>query len=253
MDKIDIIIPTWNNSHLTIRCLTAVSTFTACPYRIIWVDNGSEQSEYKQVHNWLRKFGIEFKAIIFDKNLGPTKAFNAGMRESESSYFVLMNNDTFVTDRWLNKLIEILEVNPDIGLICPVTDNISCVARSTRLATILNLSVKGPPAMYFNSRPSEFFAVGSNVSFFCVAIRREIIDKVGLLCEELGFFGSDDDYCDRIRVAGFKTVIATNCFVYHVHRATIKNLSPSALHEAKVQRRVLKIRRRERAGIGRPD
>lgn len=248
MDKIDIIIPTWNNSQLTLKCLTSLCAFTACPYRVIWVDNGSEQSEYKLVNDRLKELNIEFKSIVFDKNLGPTKAFNAGMRESKSAYLVLMNNDTFVTGRWLSKLTEILEAHPDIGLICPVTDNISCAARSTRLATILNLSVKGPPAMYFNNRPSEFFAVRSNVSFFCAVIRREVIDKIGLLCEELKFFGSDDDYNDRIRLAGFKTAIATNCFVYHTHRATIKNLSASDLRIAKTQRPILKRRRKERAG-----
>jgi len=247
MDKIDIIIPTWNNSHLTIKCLVALSVFTACPYRVIWVDNGSEQSEYKRVHNWLREFGVDFKPIVFNKNFGPTKALNAGIRESESPYFVLMNNDAYVTDRWLSKLIEILEANPDIGLISPVTDNISCPARWSRLARLLRLPVAGDPVTYFNRRKSHFIAGGFLVSFFCVVMRREIIEKVGLLCEELQFFGSDDDYCDRVRVAGFKTAIATNCFVYHEHRATIKNLPTAELQIAKAQRPILKRRREARA------
>lgn len=253
LSKVDVILPTWNNSQLTLRCLTALSAYTVCPYRVIWVDNGSEQSEYKKVYDWLQELNIEFKPIAFDKNLGPTRALNAGIRESESRYIVLMNNDTFVTDRWLSKLVEILEANPDIGLICPVTDNISCPARWTKLARILKLPVTEPVAMYFNSRPSGFFAGRFLVSFFCVAIRKEVIEKIGLLCEELEFFGSDDDYCDRIREAGFKTAIATNCFAYHVHRATIKNLPAADLQAAKAQRSILRMRREERAKARRPD
>lgn len=254
MDKpIDIIIPTWNNSQLTLGCLTAISAFTAYPYRLIWVDNGSEESEYKRVHEKLRELNIEFKSIVFDKNLGPTRALNAGIRESESRYIVLINNDTFVTDRWLSKLVEILEANPNIGLICPVTDNISCPARWPRLARMLKLPVTEPVAMYFNSRPVGFIAGGFLVSFFCVVIRREVIDKIGLLCEELQFFGSDDDYCDRVREAGFRTAIATNCFAHHVHHATIKNLLPAELQAAKAQRSILKARREERAKARRSD
>jgi hypothetical protein len=54
------------------------------------------------------------------------------------------------------------------------------------------------------------------LAFFCVAIRRDVIAKVGLLDEEyqLGFF-EDDDYCARARQAGYRVVVCDDVFVHH--------------------------------------
>lgn len=246
MDKIDIILLTWNNSDITLRCLTSMKEFTTQPYRVIWVDNGSERNEYVAVNNKLKELNIDFESIALHENLFFSKPMNMGLRASHSPYVVLLNNDVTFTGRWLSKLIEILEANPDIGLICPVTDNISCPARWQRIARALRFRVTGSPAEYFNSRPPGFLAGGFLVSFFCVAIRKTVIDKIGLLCEELPVGGSDDDYCDRVREAGYKTAIAQNCFVYHVHRATLKNLPYSTMLKVRATRHVLKERRHKR-------
>lgn len=247
MDKIDIVLLTWNNSDLTLRCLTSMKEFTTQPYRIIWVDNGSERNEYAAVNNNLKELNIDFESIALRENFLISKAWNIGLRTSKSPYVVLLNNDVTFTGRWLSKLIEILEANPDIGLISPVTDNISCPARWPRLARALKLKVKGSPAEYFNNSPSGFLAGGFLVSFFCVVIRKTVIDKIGLICEELPVGGNDDDYCDRVREAGFKTAIAQNCFVYHVHRATIKNIPESIMAEVRSKRGILLERRHKRA------
>lgn len=247
MDKIDIVLLSWNESDTTLRCLTSMKEFTTHPYKIIWIDNGSERNEYIVVDNKLKELNIDFESIPLRENFLITKAWNIGLRTSKSPYVVLLNNDVTFTGRWLSKLIEILEANPDIGLISPVTDNISCIARWPRLARALKLEVEGSPDAYFNNRPSGFFAGDFLVSFFCVVIRKTAIDKIGLFCEELAVFGNDDDYCDRIREAGFKTAIALNCFVYHVHRATIKNIPEPIMSEVKSKRHVLKERREKRA------
>lgn len=247
MDKIDIVLLTWNNSDLTLRCLTSMKEFTTQPYRIIWVDNGSERNEYAAVNNKLKELNIDFESIALRENLFFSKPMNLGLRASHSPYVVLLNNDVTFTGRWLSKLIEILEANPDIGLICPVTDHISCPARWQRIIRRMKLPIKGSPAAYFNSRPSEFFAGNFLVSFFCVVIRKTVIDKIGLICEELPVGGSDDDYCDRVREAGSKTAIALNCFVYHVHRATLKNLPHSTMLKVRATRGILNERRHKRA------
>ena len=249
----DIILPTWNNSKLTINCLASVKAFTHCPYRIIWVDNGSECSEHERVLEKLQKLNVEFESIVFNERLGPIRAMNEGMRQSTSSYAVWLNNDARVTDRWLSKLIEILEANVDIGCISPITENISCLAKWDRMARFLALNIKGAPAVYFNRRSSGFITTEGLVSFFRVVIRRKVIGKVGFLHEGFVAHGGDDDYCDRIKLAGFKTAIALNCFVYHEHHASMHKLPKAELNEAKACGTLLEQRRKRRSITGRWD
>src|SRR5207302_9420951 len=51
---------------------------------------------------------------------------------------------------------------------------------------------------------------------FCLLIRREVIDAIGLLDERFGVgCFEDDDYCRRALAAGYRAVIARDSFVHH--------------------------------------
>jgi len=61
---------------------------------------------------------------------------------------------------------------------------------------------------------------------------RSVIDKVGLLDESfgLGFF-EDDDYCNRIRQAGFRIGIADDVFIHHELSASFNALASTKRSE----------------------
>ena len=62
--------------------------------------------------------------------------------------------------------------------------------------------------------------------FFCVMIKREVINKIGLLDEKFGVgLGDDDDYCHRAEAAGFRLAFVGNLEIYHKHKATFKALA----------------------------
>ena len=67
---------------------------------------------------------------IFNKdNLGFAKANNIGIKDSNGHYIVLLNNDTIVTKGWISGLIRNLESDDKIGIVGPVTNNISNEAK----------------------------------------------------------------------------------------------------------------------------
>ena len=56
---------------------------------------------------------------------------------------------------------------------------------------------------------------------FCLLIRREVIDQIGLMDERFGIGNfEDDDYCRRARDAGWRLVVSQDAFIHHFGHRT---------------------------------
>ena len=124
-----IILITYNNLIYTKLCLKSILEKTNYPnYEIIIVDNGSTD----ETKDYLKDISQKNDNIIciFNKdNLGFAKANNIGINASNGHYIVLLNNDTIVTKGWISGLIRNLESSDKIGIVGPVTNNISNEAK----------------------------------------------------------------------------------------------------------------------------
>ena len=197
----DIIIPVWNKPALTRRCLDSIYGNTDSPFNLILVDNGSD-AETKGI---LKSFEERHRNVTLTENannVGWVKAVNQGIPLSKSPHIVLMNNDTVVrTAGWLDKLIDIAGSEPDIGLVNPCFDTKNIIPRDK---TFIEVD----------------FCRG-----YCVLIRREVIDAIGLLDEAYGFgYYDDDDYSMRAIRAGFRCVMAPGVYVEHLRDSTFSSI-----------------------------
>ncbi len=214
MADIDIIIPTFNNEDFTLRCLESIKKYSNHQnYRVIWVDNGSTRP--MPVIEYLMQGEIPFVHLMLPENLGFVKATNAGLAISTAPYVVLMNNDTEAVEGWLDQMLYVMENAPDAGLVgplCSIADSWQNIDRCREMWK-LDLPIPG------------FAVVPHMVAFFCTMIRREVIRKVGYLCEEFGLgFGDDDWYCELARRKGFKIYVALNVVIPHHHRTTFRSM-----------------------------
>jgi GT2 family glycosyltransferase len=217
---IDIIIPTWNNSDLTVECLISVREHTA-DARIVWIDNGSTPEDRAKVTAALEKLDLPWISRMLPENEGFSKAVNRGFAMAESDPIILLNNDTVVTAGWADKMKAALEEHPRLGIVGVVTDT-GGIQKWDRFVTQVGFS-GGDPAAHFNAQPPRFRMItASCVPFCCVAFRRAALDEIGKLDEDFGLcLGEDDDYCDRARRAGWQTALALHVFIYHRHRQTV--------------------------------
>lgn len=241
----DIIIITWNGLEYTKKCVESIEENTKnVDYRIIFVDNNSTDGTVeflKQIKN----------SIILrnEENLGFAKAMNRGFEKVSAKYTVWLNNDTIVTSNWLKKLIDYLENDPKAGAIGPVSNGTGIIQKVEGLEEndYTSISEFGRKiSKEFKNKVVEYHRIAG----FCIVMKSELITKIGKLDETFNFGGyDDDDYCKRIRDAGYKILIANDVFIYHKSGATFSQIKDPDLDLSFLMQKSRRILLRKWAGL----
>lgn len=122
-DQTDIVITSYFRPQFTWDCLSALKQYTTTPYRVILVDNGSDQETLDML--WDAKEGKLIDVLILlDKNYGLEPAKNYALSFVRSPFYVDTDNDILVppaTDSdWLEKLYRLIETDDKLAaLSCP--------------------------------------------------------------------------------------------------------------------------------------
>ncbi|MBB6694140.1 glycosyltransferase family 2 protein [Cohnella xylanilytica] len=206
--RASIIIPTNDRLDLLIRCVESVRRYSPEDIEIIVVDNGSADGTI----SWCLRERIRFVSLA--RNEGYPAACNKGLRVAAGDALVLLNNDTVVSSRWLDNLLAALYSAPDIGMVGPVTNYASGrqqvrypyadLEEFQRIAAEVNVS---DPAKWIRTE---------RIVGVCLAFRRELMERIGLLDERFspGHY-EDDDYCLRARLHGFGLLICPDALIHH--------------------------------------
>jgi len=228
---IDIIIPTFGQEQFTVKCLESIRKYTSRDsYRIIWVDNGSSKISREIVMSEI--INHNYISIWLESNLGFVKATNIGLQASDTEYVILQNNDTEVTEDWLERLQE------------PLLSDISNVASGPMTSTDgswqgwrnvkknllydlpdLSLINKEKIPKLLSDKYKNYTKQVKMIAFFCTLFKRKVFNELGLLDEIFGSgFGDDDDFCMRITKAGYNLIFVPSSYVLHHHRTTFKSV-----------------------------
>ncbi len=222
IEQVDIVICVHNAYEDVRRCLNSVISRTSLPYRLVIVDDGSDEktrafladfAETQQVH-----------LIRHENAKGYTLAANAGLQACIGEFCVLLNSDTEVSTGWIDRLLDYMRRDPQVGIVGPLSNTASW-------QSIPELSNNGDWAQ--NQLPegldvetmARMVSSGAHrrgiqlgfINGFCLLLRREMLDVIGLF-DELNFgsgYGEENDLCVRARRAGWKLLVADDCFVFH--------------------------------------
>lgn len=211
-----IVLVTYNQWPHTKACLESIRLLTDEPYELIVVDNGSTDGTVE----FLRADpGIHL--IENHQNRGFPAAANQGILAARGEQILLLNNDTLVTTGWLGRLLTALNSNAAIGLVGPVTNHISGEQQVS--VPYDDLAQLDGFAWEWGKQHHRQYQPTDRLVGFCLLIRREVIQKIGLLDERFGIGNfEDDDYCRRAIAAGYQCVIARDAFIHHVGSATFR-------------------------------
>ncbi|GAA4828604.1 hypothetical protein GCM10023310_01830 [Paenibacillus vulneris] len=220
---VSIVIVTFNNWNFTKQCLESLFNNNTYPNtEYIIVDNASSDETRLELSKLKHP---RLKLIFSPKNLGFSGGNSLGCQSATGKYIILLNNDTILTENWIERLIRPLNENSEIGMVGPVSNS---VGNDQMLDFFQGTSQNGPDVEWLR----DFYYFYDNkmrhtnlLGFYCVAIRREVYDKVGDLDTAFGIgMFEDDDYCERVLSLGYKLAIIEDAFVYHHGSVSFKKL-----------------------------
>ena len=235
--SVAIIILNWNNWQDTVECLESLSQIDYPNYQIIVVDNGSTDDSVPQIR---QRFGT-IHLLATRENLGFSGGVNFGIEQAKTSDLILLlNNDTLVAKNFLTELVRKIISDDTIGL---VGGKIYYYERAERDSFIRQLAdVQYMKALHSNNH--KIWSAGGGISKFtkrtfhfgdkksdrgqydrerevdflsgcCLLIKREVIDKIGLLDIDYFMYYEDVDYCIRAKEQGYKILYVPVSIIWH--------------------------------------
>ena len=195
---------------------------------VIVVDNASKEDEATQIEQRYP----QVKVIRSKENLGFAGGNNLGIQAAHGKYLFFLNNDTLLSHQpsAISHLINRLESSPKIGMVSPKIkfswgNNPIQFAGYTPLSkiTLRNHSIgygESDNGQYNTAHPTPY-AHGA-----AMMVKREVIEKAGLMPECYFLYYEELDWSMMIRRAGYDIWYEPACTIYHKESQTTGQNSP---------------------------
>ena len=225
--KLSVVIVSYRVRHYLEQCIMSVERATENISRdIVVVDNHSDDGTVEYLRE---RFDDRITLVESNHNLGFSKANNIAIRQTDSEYVLLLNPDTFVSEDSLHEVLRFMDGHPRCGGCGVKMHNADgSVARESRRGIptpwVSLLKMLGFSDRYYMShlpwdQPAQIEAMSGA---FCM-LRREALDKVGLLDEDFFMYGEDIDLSYRLLKGGYENWYVPADIVHYKGESTQKS------------------------------
>ena len=235
--KLSVVIVNYNVEYFLEQCLHSVRrAMQGIEGEVFVVDNNSVDGSLKML---AQKFP-EVKVIANKENVGFAKANNQAIRISTGEYVLLLNPDTVVEDDTFSKCIAFMDSHPDAGgLGVKMVDGkgqfLPESKRGLPTAKTAFYKMFGLAKLFPHSKRFARYYMGhlsddetNEVEILAGAfmlMRKETLDKVGLLDETFFMYGEDIDLSYRITQGGYKNYYFPETRIIHYKGESTKKTS----------------------------
>jgi GT2 family glycosyltransferase len=227
--RIAVIVVNWNQQEVTLECLASLRAQDYPSAEVILVDNGSYDGTVDTVRAQFPEVTVfqnaENLGFVGGNNVGITHALTAG-----ADYIMLLNNDTIVDRSMLNVLIAGMESDTSIGIAGPKMlyfdqpTVIWCAGNSInwRTGDSVRMHAEEPDGAVSDVQQDVDYITGCGI-----CLRREVVERIGLLDERFFIYYEETDWCMRARAEGWRTVSMPRARLWHKVSAAMGTTSPA--------------------------
>jgi GT2 family glycosyltransferase len=216
---LSIILLNYNTKELTKICLLSIfASKTNYKYEVIVADNGSKDGSVEM----LKSEFPNVKLLENNANLGFSKGNNVGIKQSSGKYILLLNTDTQVKPDAIDLSVKYLEEHSDVGIVGAkvlLPDGTLDKACRRKFPNPWNsflrlFGFKKFSDYNINAPIDQEMEIDAVMGAYLM-IRKEVIDKIGLLDEEYFMYGEDLDWCWQTKHAGYKVLYYPKAEITH--------------------------------------
>lgn len=233
-----IVIVNFRTSSLTIDCLASLEAdITVLPdAKVVVVENASGDGSLDRLQSAVSQRGWSrwVRVDPLDQNLGFAGGNNAAIApavieapDTRPDFVLLLNPDTIVLPGAIVELLQFLEAHPQVGIAGSRLEGIDGIPQCSAfrfpgvfseaisgfrlglLSSMLNRFVVAPPIQASAHRTDW-------VAGACMLVRREVIDRIGLLDQKYFMYYEEVDFCLRAARAGWPCWYLPSARVVHL-------------------------------------
>lgn len=219
MNRITVVIPNYNGMKFLENCIKALLSGNQgeADFEVLVVDNGSTDGSVA----YLKENFPQVRLIELPENTGFCHAVNEGIRQSDSPYVLLLNNDTKVLEGFVGKLYAAIADRPEVFSVSArmlMWDRPELLDDAGDQYCVLGWAYargKGKPAEEYYKASRIFSSCGGAAIY-----SRKILEEIGLF-DELHFAYLEDlDLGYRARIHGYDNLYEPSAQVIHFGSAS---------------------------------
>jgi len=210
MTLVSIIIVNWNAKKYLKECIESLLSQSFTDYEIILVDNASSDDSV----SFVKEHFPQVKIIQNNDNVGFAEGNNIGIKNSIGKIIALFNPDAVADTKWLSILVDTLQSSEKIAA---VTGKMYYLGEKYgKDAVFCTWSKIAPysaiPTNFYENEPS---AKVDYLSGAAMVVKRDVLDKIGMMDSDYFLYFEETDLCARMIRAGYDLMYIPDAIVWH--------------------------------------
>jgi GT2 family glycosyltransferase len=246
MNRIGIVVATWNQTDMALACLAALEAAGVALADVWVVDNGSQLAVLPRI----RERFPAAQTLRLAENRGFTGGYNAGVRAALAAgvdAILLLNDDALIEPDTIPQLRATLLEDERIAAVSPKVyfDGTPHIIQSVGLRVDRDSGHAQTLGVDEPDRGQHEQPADRDALFGCVMlIRRQAWEQVGEFWEPFFNYAEEVDWCLRARHLGWRLRYAPSAVAWHHTSSSLGRASPLKVYLIARNRHYLRWRNR---------